>query len=460
MMALGKWLTVWLALGVAGAAQSVIAEERENSHLGIPEASVATSLPPSLADPGALRARLASRGITYGARSINELLGVVSGGDKRGAKYDGRLELHADWDLAKAIAWRGLTFHVNAFQIHGRSISGENVGSLASVSNIEATPATRLFEVWLEQSVLDGKASVRFGQLAADSEFLTSEGGGALLNGTFGWPTIAAANLPDGGPAYPLATPGARLKLTGDDFTVLAGFFNGEVARPCAKDDPQRCNSDGLQFPLGDPLFMMVEAHAKYTLGFAGLVKVGGWRHYGDFESSRFNDAGARLAFSGGPAAILHHNYGLYGIVDQVVYRVPGSETRGASVFGRVAGSPDDRNLIDFYLEGGVTFTGLTAGRPSDVIAVGIGHSSLAGDVRGADRDRNLASGHAAPVRSSETVFEISYAAEVVPGWTIQPDFQYFWRPGGGGVQPDDDPAGEPRPENAAVIGLRSTIKY
>ena len=75
------------------------------------------------------------------------------------------------------------------------------------VSNLEATDATRLFELWFEQHLFDDKVAIRFGQLAADAEFIISEGGGYFLNGTWGWPSITAADLPSGGPAYPQLRP-------------------------------------------------------------------------------------------------------------------------------------------------------------------------------------------------------------------------------------------------------------
>ena len=55
---------------------------------------------------------------------------------------------------------------------------------------------------------------MKVGQLAADAEFVISEGGGYFLNGTWGWPSITAADLPSGGPAYPLATPGVSFFMT------------------------------------------------------------------------------------------------------------------------------------------------------------------------------------------------------------------------------------------------------
>ena len=77
------------------------------------------------------------------------------------------------------------------------------------------------------------KVGVRFGQLAADTEFNTSSYAAQFINGTFGWPAIFSTNLPSGGPAYPFATPGVRIKLDPDKSTsLLLGVFNGDPAGP------------------------------------------------------------------------------------------------------------------------------------------------------------------------------------------------------------------------------------
>ncbi|HEX3494816.1 MAG TPA: carbohydrate porin, partial [Methylocella sp.] len=131
-----------------------------------------------------------------------------TGGVKQGAAYEGILYMVLDADLAKIAGLDGLSFRANAYQIHGRQLSMFNIFNLARVDSIEARPATRLFELWLEQKFGD-LALLRVGQLAADNQFAISEFGNTLyINSTFGWPTIFSTNLPSGGPAYPLATPG------------------------------------------------------------------------------------------------------------------------------------------------------------------------------------------------------------------------------------------------------------
>jgi hypothetical protein len=68
-------------------------------------------------------------------------------------------------------------------------------------------------------------------QLAADTEFNASSCAGQFINSTFGWPNIMAIALPSGGPAYPFATPGVKIKLDPDKSTsLLLGVFNGDPA--------------------------------------------------------------------------------------------------------------------------------------------------------------------------------------------------------------------------------------
>jgi porin len=110
----------------------------------------------------------------------------------------------------------------------GQSITASNIGSLKTVSNLEATPATRLDELWLEQHLFNDHLAVKVGQIAADTEFIISQGGTYFLNGTWGWPSLTAADLPGDGPAYPLPTPGVRVSVAPNDkMALLIGVYNG-----------------------------------------------------------------------------------------------------------------------------------------------------------------------------------------------------------------------------------------
>ena len=169
----------------------------------------------------------------------------------------------------------------------------------------------------------------------------------------------------------------------------MVGVYNGDPAPPCGSDDPQVCNSNGLDFELDDPPLLMVEGAYKYNQErLAGTVKLGGWNHFGDFEHQRFSAGGNLIAVTGDPGKPLDNDWGFYGIIDQLIWRLPGSEeAKGVALFGRVIGAPSDRNLIDFYADGGVTFSGMIRSRPDDSFAIGFAYTGISDQVHGFDID-------------------------------------------------------------------------
>lgn len=432
----------------------------------LPEDSIGRTVP-GIADPTGLRQALWTKGIKFQLNYIEEVIGVVNGGINRRTREGGRLEFAVDADLEKLFGWKGATVHANMYSIHGYGTTPNDIDSIAPSSSIEATPATRLFEAWIEQKFFDDKASIRVGQLAADSEFLTSNYAGLFASGTFGWATLPAADLPSGGPAYPLATPAVRLSYAPtDSLKFLLGIFNGDPAGP-GIDDPQKRNNDGLSFRLRDPALIIGEMQytygdAKSPQGLSGTFKLGAYGHLGKFDDYRFDTNGVPLASPASNGVPYSHrgDQAIYAVLDQQVYRLPGDDpTKGIGVFGRFAVAPADRNLVDFYADGGINFSGILPIRPDDSFGVAVGYTHISNAVSGFDQDTNLFTGVLGPVQSSEIMIEGTYSAQIVTGLTFQPYLQYIVRPSGGEADPND-PTGTRRIGNATVVGFRTTLKY
>jgi porin len=425
---------------------------------GIPPVSIATSMPAN-GDPTGSRRWLAEHGITYGLVYTGEALGNVSGGIRRGGLYQGKLEAFTAIDFGKSAGWQGLNFFGNAFQIHRTSgMRGEHFNSLITISNIEAVPSTRLSELWLEQKLFDDRFGFRFGQLAADAEFFISDYSRMFLSSD--WPTITGANLPSGGPAYPLATPGVRWRFDPDkNWSALVAVFNGNPG------EQGTVNTTGTNFRINDPPLLMGEVQyrrnqGKDDSGLAGIYRLGGWHHYGDFHDHRFGTDGLSLAapLSNGIARRIPGNSGIYAVIDQQIYRpVDGGPDSGVGIFSRISGSPSGSSHINFFFDGGIVFSGMIPSRPNDKFGASFIHANISNQVRGFDRDMIAHSGIAQPVRSNELTIELSYQAQIKPGWTLQPTFEYVTRPGGHISDPD-------RPErpikSGAIFGVRTTIAY
>jgi porin len=138
---------------------------------GPSDASIAGLLPQN-GDPTGLR----KCGTTFTVFYTNDVLGNLSGGIKRGTIDQGKVELQVTTDLDKVAGLKDLTLYWNAFQVHNTGrIRRDYAGGMNTIAAIEAAPATRLSELWLEQKILNGQASIRVGQLAADSEFYFSD---------------------------------------------------------------------------------------------------------------------------------------------------------------------------------------------------------------------------------------------------------------------------------------------
>lgn len=404
------------------------------------------------ADLGGLRSALKEKGITFELNYTGEVLSNTSGGVKRGTIYDGLLKLDVDADLGKLVGWNGATFHVSALQIHGRGLSTYNLENLMTASNIEAVPSTRLDELWLEQSLLGDKVAIRVGMLAADSTFLASDYAGTFVNATFGFPAIAGVALPNGGPAYPYTTPGVLVTLKPTD--ALSFMVEVQGSDPFG----DHSNNYGANFRLDGSAFVIAEGKYSYKIGdLPGAVHIGGWYDGDNFADQRFTAAGLSIAdpASSGEGKWHRGNYSIYAMLDQMLYHVPGTDDQGLGMFVRAAYSPPNRNLVDVYVDGGFTYKGLIPGRPNDVIGIAGAYAHISGDVAGLDRDTIAFTGTPMPVRDYEALIEATYQAEIVPGLTMQPDFQYIFHPGGNVA----DASGR-KIKDAAVFGLRFAMKF
>lgn len=456
------------AAAVAFAASPVMADDGAAPQDGTTGDSIADVLPGN-GDIGGVRRRLAAQGVTYGLNYIGEAQGNVTGGVRKRTVYVGRLEAFLDLDLERIGGWRGFTAHANAYQIHGDGLSTNYILNLMPASYIEAHPTTRLFELWGEQKLFDDMLAIRFGQLAADTEFFTSGFAGQFINGTFGWPAIHAANLPSGGPAYPLATPGVRVQVNPTkSLSLLAAVFNGDPAGRCDEgDDPQECNRYGVDFRLSDSPFVISELQYRYNqdkgaAGLAGTIKIGGWHHFGNFDDIRFGTDGVLLADTAGSNGfpIRHRgNSGIYGVIDQQLWRPSSGEPdKGIGIFGRVSLSPDnDRNLVSTYVDGGLVFAGLIPGRPDDAFSFGAAYARISKAAREFSLDE-IAFGAVQPARDYEALLEANYQFKITSGWTVDADFQYIWHPGGNVPDPVRNDGSAIK--EAAVLALHTQIKY
>ncbi len=412
-------------------------------------------------DPGGQRTRLADSGVTFGLTETSEALANPTGGERQGAVYEGLTQLGLGIDTGKAFGLPGGTFNVSAYQVHGRGLSLNNVDNNGNtVSNIEALRGTLLFELWYEQ-VLAGKAlAIRVGQQSADQEFEITQYGALFINHTFGWSTLPSADLPSGGPSYPLATPGVRVRYTPfASLNLLLGVFNGDPAGP-GTGLPQRRDPSGTAFRIHDGAFVIGEAQYATSIAadLPGTYKLGAWYDTQGFADQRSTATGRSLAdpaVSSSTGRIRFGNYNVYAVADQLVWHAPGGA--GIGVFARAMGSPGDRNLVNVYVDGGVSWKAPFAGRANDTAGLAFGLSRVSDTASQLDADTARLTGKPYPIRRHESVLEATYQAQLAPWLQVQPTAQYIFNPNGGVPNPQR-PA--KRLGDAAVVGIRGSVTF
>jgi len=425
-----------------------------------------------LGDIWGLRTRLARAGITFALSETSEVLGNVTGGAHHGFDYDGLTTMAVQLDTKRAFGFYGGTFNASALQIHGRNLSADNLDSLQTSSGIEADRATRLWELWYQQKFLDeDRLDVKLGQQSLDQEFMISQNALLFVNTMFGWPMLPSADLPGGGPAYPLSALGVRVRAhPTDSVTVLAGLFNGSPVND-PTGDPQQVNASGTRFATNGGGLAIAELQYAYpSLGtmlyadqpepLARTYRLGVWYDTERFADQRFDSIGlsqANPASSGVPAT--HRgDYGIYGVVDQMLWVDPAESDRSVSLFARVMGTPEvNRNLIAFSANLGVDFKEPFLGRDDDTFGLGLGYAKVGSGTAGLDRDTQAFGGGYTPVRSNETFVEATYQYEAAPWLQLQPDLQYIMNPGGGVANPTSV---DQRIKNELVFGLRTNILF
>ncbi|MFT9253894.1 MAG: carbohydrate porin, partial [Acetobacter okinawensis] len=438
---------------------------------------------------------MARHGITLDIQEVDELWGNTTGGNPSGndgpngsgsgtgPAYDGMTMPTLTVDLEKLIGLKGGLFNISALQLRGRSISQDHLSVYNPVSGFEADRSTRLFELWYQQSFLGGKLDIKIGQQDLDTEFLISDYGSLYLNSNFGWPMAPSVNLYAGGPSWPLASPAVRIRYRPtDQFTVMFaaaddnppgntsnsfGIQGGNPVDPTNQN--ANGNASGTKFNMGTGALLMTELQyainpqpddmSKVTKdpGLPGVYKLGGFYDTGRFPDYRYNQSGQAL---GGPDDTTgiprwdRGNWMVYGIVDQMLWRPSLQSAQSVGVFARATGNGGDRNMISYAVDAGVNLKAPFKGRDNDTVGVGWGLGRASYGQRQYDRNVN-STGTPTLTQGTENHLEVTYQAQVMPWWVMQPDFQYIWNPSGGVY---DSRYSTKRVGNEAVFGLHSSI--
>jgi len=347
----------------------------------------------------------------------------LEGGLKEDEAYLSNLDLTLTLHTEKLGLWPNGKFFIYGLMNHDTGkLSGEIVGDMQTVSNIEAPRSVRLYEVWYEHRFGEDRLSLLMGQHDLNSEFVVTAHGSLFINSSFGiMPNISLNARPS---IFPVTTFGGRAKWSIiPAWELLAGVYDGDPGSGTINKHNTRwiLVSDQGLFSIAE-LAYKNESSEKDHL--PGTYKVGFWHNSGDFtDVIDTDDAGEPIKRTG--------NMGGYFIADQTLFKETAEE--GLGCFLQVGGAPKHINLVDFYIGGGLTYRGLVPHRHQDEIGLAIAHASISDDLVDAGNGER-----------AETTLEITYRAILTEHLTLQPDVQFVFSPNA-----------DPSLNDAMVIGLR-----
>jgi porin len=363
-------------------------------------------------DWGGLRERLIDWGLTPTANYSASLLGNPAGGMRKGIKYAGLLNVYLDFDLEKLLNLGGTRFVVSGAWAYGENLSAHDIGNFFTVSSDFNGKFIGLYQCFIEANLWKERLTVALGRMGIGDDFGTADVFGIYVSSVVNANPISLTyNIP----AYlsdPDAALGARFRVQPVDyFYVAAGVYNAD---PDAAVN-ERVSID-FDFTFDDGVILISEigytpGRSESSAGLPGDYKFGAY-----YDTGEFNELADIENTRDG-------NYGFYLIAEQTVYREPGKESQGLTLWATLTYAPEEEiNVFLFFIASGFAYEGIFAGRDKDVAGFSFAYGRLSSDLEGQDYEIGI---------------EGTYIFQVTPWLGLQPDVQVIIHPGGSPSIPD-----------------------
>jgi porin len=319
----------------------------------------------------------------------------VSGGLRRGSLVMHNLDLTADW---KADDWSAHGYVLTNFN---GGFSDRYVGDVQTVSNIDTTPAVRLFEAWIRHTSRDGRTVATFGLINLNAIFDVQDVASLFHNSSHG---IGPDYSQSGPSIFPISALGLVAEHRMGPLRLRAGVFDGV---PGDANDDRRFAY--IRVAKDEGAHLVAEAQYDFK---GGRLKLGHWA-----------DTAPQPRLDGLGNA---HRSGTYAQGQLAI-----DDTTEAWLRTGVA---DDATLpLSAYIGGGLVRSA-PFGRSDDSVGLSVAHARFGASYRAAQT----------ALFDDETTWEVTYHYAVTKGLTLEPDFQYVVNPGGDLSIP-----------NAVVVGVR-----
>jgi porin len=349
----------------------------------------------------------AETGLAVSIGYTGDLRRNTTGGIAVGTAYSDMLDLGASWGTHNLFAGTGFSTSLSVMHLGGDDITGEFVGDLHGVNNIEAPDAWHLYEFWSEFS-FGGRAntSLRLGLLDLNADFDTPVTSSLFVGPAHGIGTEISQSGGNGPAIFPVTGLGIRLAgQFNEGLRWRVGAFEGTPG-----DDDE---SSFAAFDVTSGEGSLLIGEVEYASDRFNKISLGMWSYTADFERL---DAG----LTSGPQS-QHGNQGVYALVDLPLANLGPARIDGSL---RVGVANERFNPVDEYVGGTVVVSHPFAARPDDAFGFAVAYG------RTGDLYRNVQALAGIPAASAETSYELTYRAPVTGWLALAPSVQFVSNPG------------------------------
>ena len=307
-----------------------------------------------------------------------------------GTDFRSLVETDLGIDLQKAFGWHGAQVQASFHNYFGSNASDKLTDDIQGFSNIDSYPVNRIYELWFQQTLAQGKLRIKVGRIDANTEFAYIENASDFLNSSMGFtPTILDMDT------YPNPQLGAIVGFAPGKFlSISAAVF--------------RCLPSGTM--------VLGEVGTRWKISnrvSAGRLAMGVWVQPHTLEG-----------FDGSQSFGVH---GYYVVAEQTLWKRASEiddDTRGIRAYVQWGDTNPWFNGISHQVGAGFEWAGAFPRRRADIVGLGVTTVRL-----GQDFDRDVNTGNE---RSIETFYKLP-----VRTWlSFTPDFQWIVNPTGSRERP------------------------
>jgi porin len=394
-------------------------------------------------DWNGLRTKLADLGITYSLTYTSESVYNAVGGLRTGADYAHQIGLAVNVDWEKIAGIQGFTTHTNIINRAGRNASADNIGDTViqaqEIYGAGFGVGAKLVWFYGEEKLFNDRVNVAFGRLAPGTDFNASPLFCNFMTLTIcGHDRALTAN--QGFEDWPMSVWGGRIRVrpTADTY-VMVGVFQSQPFPTTAAPYTQGGHSGwdwtwkgttGASIPIEvgyEPVIGRDQLPGHYKLGFNWDTTT--------YADNFFDLNGLPLALTGLPGAPQRGRGQFWATADQMILRNGPNPNDGLILLATFVHDQSDTTLFNNFVWTGLIDRGFWSAHPNDQIAFGFTYYDVSKKLTDTEQLQqvlgNPLAGGAFGVQTYAMVLEANYGIAVAPGLLIQPELEYFIRPGG-----------------------------